>query len=52
MREIHGQKCLKFGQEIYPYDENFKSVSDYAIGHKIHEKRAKKLNHIEPKKIS
>ncbi|MDY4996323.1 MAG: HD domain-containing protein [Bacilli bacterium] len=43
---------LKFGQEIYPYDENFKSVSDYAIGHKIHEKRAKKLNHIEPKKIS
>lgn len=37
---------LKFGQEIYPYDENFKSVSDYAIEHKIHEKRTKKLNHI------
>ena len=26
---------LKFGQEIYPYDENFRSVSNYALTHKI-----------------
>ena len=26
---------LKFGQEVYPYDENFKKVSDYAFKHKI-----------------
>ena len=26
---------LKFGQEVYPYDDNFKSVSDYALTHKI-----------------
>lgn len=26
---------LKFGQEHYNYDDNFKSVSDYALKHKI-----------------
>ncbi len=26
---------LKFGQERYPYDENFKAVSNYAINNKI-----------------
>jgi len=26
---------LKFGQEVYPYDDNFKSVSNYALTHKI-----------------
>ena len=26
---------LKFGQERYDYDDNFKSVSDYALKHKI-----------------
>lgn len=26
---------LKFGQKMYPYDENFKAVSNYAINNKI-----------------
>lgn len=26
---------LKFGQEVYPYDDNFKSVSNYVLTHKI-----------------
>ena len=26
---------LKFGQQIYPYDDNFRSVSNYAITHKL-----------------
>lgn len=26
---------LKFGQQMYPYDENFKAVSNYAINNKI-----------------
>ena len=26
---------LKFGQELYPYDDNFRSVSNYALTHKI-----------------
>ena len=26
---------IKFGQETYPYDENFRAVSDYALTHKI-----------------
>ena len=26
---------LKFGQEIYPYDDNFRSISNYAITHKL-----------------
>lgn len=30
-----GEMWLKFGQVIYPYDDNFKAVSDYALTHKI-----------------
>ncbi len=26
---------LKFGQQVYPYDENFRSISNYAITHKL-----------------
>ena len=26
---------LKYGQEMYPYDDNFKAVSNYAIKNKI-----------------
>ena len=26
---------LKYGQENYNYDENFKKISDYALTHKI-----------------
>ena len=26
---------LKFGQQVYSYDENFRSVSNYAITHKL-----------------
>ena len=26
---------IKFGQEVYPYDENFRKVSEYAYKHKI-----------------
>ena len=26
---------LKFGQEIYPYDDNFRSVSNYAMTHEL-----------------
>lgn len=26
---------LKFGQQIYPYDDNFRSISNYAITHKL-----------------
>ena len=28
---------LKFGQQIYPYDENFRKVSEFAMNHKIRE---------------
>lgn len=27
---------MKFGQEVYPYDENFRAVSNYAMEHGIH----------------
>ena len=30
---------LKFGQKVYPYDENFKAVSNYAINNEIGEKK-------------
>lgn len=33
---------LKFGQQMYPYDENFKAVSNYAIENKIYKKNKKK----------
>ena len=26
---------LKFGQQTYPYDENFRAVSNYAINNQI-----------------
>ena len=28
---------LKFGQQIYPYDKNFRRVSEFAMNHKIRE---------------
>jgi len=34
---------LKFGQTIYPYDENFKAVSNYAIEHNITNKKEKSI---------
>ncbi len=37
-----GEMCLKFGQQKYPYDENFRLVSDYASGHKIGRSRQRK----------
>lgn len=33
---------LKFGQQVYPYDEHFKAVSNYAIDHSIGEGRKRK----------
>ncbi len=30
---------LKFGQERYPYDDNFRSVSNYAMKHKLQKDR-------------
>ena len=30
--------CLKFGQEVYPYDDNFKDVSKYALNNSISKK--------------
>ena len=30
---------LKFGQQVYPYDDNFKAVSNYAINNNIDEER-------------
>lgn len=32
---------LKFGQQVYPYDENFRAISDYAIKNKIGGKEQK-----------
>ena len=29
------EMCMKFGQEVYPYDDNFRSVSNYALTHRI-----------------
>lgn len=33
---------LKFGQQVYPYDDNFKAVSSYAINHDIGKGRTRK----------
>ena len=33
---------LKFGQIKYPYDENFRAVSDYAMTHKVLDKNEEK----------
>ncbi len=30
-----GEMWLSFGRDFYPYDDNFKAVSDYALTHKI-----------------
>ena len=30
---------LKFGQQVYPYDDNFKAVSNYAINNKLIKKQ-------------
>ena len=49
------EKCLKngatwsnmwlnFGQQIYPYDDNFKAISNYAKNHDITYDKVKKLN--------
>ena len=32
---------LKFGQRIYPYDDNFKAVSNYAIDNNLSKKKIK-----------
>lgn len=32
---------LLFGQQVYPYDDNFKAVSDYAINNEIGESKRK-----------
>lgn len=37
---------LKFGQRIYPYDENFRAVSNYALENNISLKKTKKHNTI------
>ena len=38
---------IKFGQEKYPYDENFKAVSNYALNNKLEEKFSKEYNQVE-----
>ena len=37
--ESFSEMWLKFGQEVYPYDENFRSVSNYAIKNNIKTKK-------------
>ena len=37
--ESFSEMWLKFGQETYPYDENFRSVSNYALKNKIKVKK-------------
>ena len=37
--ESFSEMWLKFGQEIYPYDENFRSVSNYALKNNIKVKK-------------
>ena len=32
---------LQFGQQVYPYDDNFKAVSNYAINNEIGERKRK-----------
>lgn len=34
---------LKFGQQVYPYDNNFKAVSNYAINNDIGETKSKRI---------
>ena len=37
--ESFSEMWLKFGQEVYPYDENFRSVSNYALKNNIKTKK-------------
>lgn len=41
--ESFSNMWLKFGQRIYPYDENFRSVSNYALNNPLEESYSKKL---------
>lgn len=34
---------LKFGQQVYPYDNNFRAVSNYAINNNIGETKSKRI---------
>ena len=34
---------LKFGQRVYPYDDNFRAVSNYALNNRLEESFTKKL---------
>ena len=34
---------LNFGQQIYPYDDNFKAISNYAKNNDISDNKVKKL---------
>lgn len=34
---------LQFGQQVYPYDDNFMAVSNYAINNEIGESKVKKI---------
>ena len=34
---------LQFGQQVYPYDDNFREVSNYAINNEIGEVKKKHL---------
>ncbi len=34
---------LQFGQQVYPYDDNFRAVSDYAINNDIGESKGKHM---------
>ena len=34
---------LQFGQQVYPYDENFRAVSNYAINNEIGESKGKHM---------
>ena len=34
---------LRFGQQVYPYDENFRAVSNYAINNEIGERKLKHM---------
>ena len=34
---------LKFGQQVYPYDDNFRAISNYAINNSIKESKTKHI---------
>ncbi len=47
VKELHSKgfswsaMWLQFGQRVYPYDKNFRAVSDYALNNEIGRKRTK-----------